>query len=326
MKARGGRFLMLLGAALAIMSFVVVYIFMSNRSLVGASPAAGTVPTAVPVKQVAIAARDLPAYTVLNAANVTLKDIDASAVMSDTTSEPSALYGKMATETMSKGQQIRTDQLAQSGFSNVLARGERAFALAVPQRSTFGGAIAENDRVDVLWSAGLKLDYKVYPDGTVKETTDVYTTTKTLLQDIKVLRVIELQNPPPISGRPGNNGADSNTANPEAEPASAVSRLNAAQTSAMYENGAPYQEVLILAVTDQQAEVLKFARENGGLLDLTLRSSAVMKSAAGEELKDKDNNPIVGDHENETTTGITVKTLIESYGLLPVPQTERGQK
>ncbi len=319
MKARGGRFLLLLGAGLAVMSFVVVYILMSKGSLVG-SNAAASVPTPAPIRQVAVMKANVPAYTMLDASNVTLKDVDASTVMSGTTMEPSAVFGKMTLLPMSNGQQIQTAQLTQAGFSSVLGRSERAFALAVPERSTFGGAITENDRVDVLWSTSLSLqDYQAMPDGTVvqKEGKQVaMTTTKTLLQDVKVLRVLQLQ--PPTPPKAANSG-DTAQADQVAQTNSRVSN----QTVASYSPGAAYTTVLILAVNDEAAEVLKFARENGDSIDLSLRSSAPLRDADGKVQNGPDGKPMIGDHESEKTSGVTLKTLIDKYGVLPVPQANK---
>jgi Flp pilus assembly protein CpaB len=308
MKARGGRFLLILGAGLAVMSFVVVYILMSRGTLLAGGEAASAVPTAVPVTNVVVVKQDVPAYTVLDASNVSLKEVEATTVTSEYTGDVLAVYGKMTTAPLTAGQQVRQDQLTQSGFSNVLARGEKAFALPIPPRNAFGGALTEGDHVDILWSAALKIKYEIYPDGSFKETSDVMSTTKALLQDVKILRVINLEQP-----APAKQGGD-----PEAEPASL--RPGNLQTSNMYVADAPLQQVLILGLTDQEAEVLKFAME-GGTIDLTLRSSAVQKDAEGKEIMGADGKPVRGDHEVEKTTGITLQTLVEQYGVVPLPQT-----
>ncbi len=309
MKARGGRFLLILGAGLAVMSFVVVYILMSRGTLLASGQAASSVPTAVPVTNVVVVKQDVPAYTVLDENNVGLKEVESTTVTGDATSDVMAVYGKMTTARLRAGQQVSQNQLTQSGFSNVLAPGEKAFALPIHPRSAFGGALTEGDHVDVLWSAGLALKYEMAPDGTVKESSDVMTTTKALLQDIKILRVINLEQPAPAS-----------QGDEEAEPVSL--RPGTTQTSAMYTAEAPLQQVLILGVTDQQAEVLKFAME-GGTIDLALRSSAVQRDAAGKEVMGADGKPVRGDHTVEKTTGITINTLIEQYGVLPIPQTQK---
>ncbi|MDQ3704239.1 MAG: Flp pilus assembly protein CpaB [Chloroflexota bacterium] len=309
MKARGGRFLLILGAGLAVMSFVVVYVLMSRSSLLAPGESANAVPTPPPVANVVVVSKAVPAYTVLDESNVALKEVEATTLTDDSVTETSVVFGKMTTAPLTAGQQVRQDQLTQSGFSNILARGEKAFALPILPRNAFGGALTEGDRIDVLWSAALKLKYEVAPDGTVKETTDVMSTTKALLQNIKILRVINLEQPAPA--RQGDS---------EVEPV--LTRPGSVQTSAMYNGETGYQQVLILGVTDQQAEVLKFAME-GGIIDLTLRSSAVQKDAEGKEIMGADGNPVRGDQEIEKTTGITINTLIEQYGVMPVPQTQR---
>jgi pilus assembly protein CpaB len=301
MKARGGRFLLILGAGLAVMSFVVVYILMSKGSLVGSSQAASQVPVAPPTKQIVVVSRDVPAYTVLDASNVTTKDVDASAVVTGTNSDPAAVFGKMTLVSISNGQQVPDDKLTKAGFSNILAPGEKAFTLAVPPSDTFGNTLSEGDHIDVLWSAGVELKSLSTDPNSQKDL--VITSTKALLQDVKILRVIPLSSPQPA--KPGaNNGTDG------AQPAALV---RPSDTAAMYSAGADYSEVLVLGVTDQQAEVLKFARENGSIT-LTLRSSAATKGADGKD--------VLGDHEVEKTTGITLKTLIDQYGLpLSLPKT-----
>ncbi|MEO6456885.1 MAG: Flp pilus assembly protein CpaB, partial [Chloroflexia bacterium] len=266
MKNRGGRFLLILGAGLAAMAFVVVYIVMS-KGTVGGTNQAANVPATVKMTTVAVVKQDLPAYTMLDASNVGLKDVDTSTVASSTTADPSSLYGKMVLVPMSSQQQVQTNLLTEAGFSSVLAKNERAFSLAVQERSTFGNTVTQNDRVDVLWTVAIAYERAVRgAEGKVTYEPSVYTSTKTLLQDVKVLRVISLRPPAPATDEEAQAAADQN-ANP-----------NGAAT--MYDAGAPYQAVFVLGVSDQQAEVLKFARGTG-VLDMTLRSSAVQKDAEG---------------------------------------------
>jgi Flp pilus assembly protein CpaB len=298
MKARGGRFLLILGAGLAVMAFAVVYIVMS-RGLGGG--AAASVPTAVPLTTIAVVNKDVPAYTILDPSNVVVSDVDPSTVPAGAATSPSAVYGKMTLVPITQGQAIQPNQITASGFSNILAKGEKAFSLAVPEKSTFGNAVTENDRVDVLWTTTFRAKTRTPGvEGQVVYEKDVFTSTKTLLQDIHVLRVINLRTPPPPSGDNGSGGA-------EAEQAAATSQ---ATLASMYVEGAPYQAVLVLGLNDQQAEVLKFARENG-IIDLTLRSSAPTTNAEGQEVR--------GDHDIEKTTGVTIRTLVEQYGLLAPP-------
>jgi len=300
MKNRGGRFLLILGAGLAVLAFAVVYL-LTSKGLPQAN--AGTpeqaVATPPPTKVIAVVNQDVPAYTVLDATNVGTMEVDASTAVSPTTDTPSLVFGKMVTQAMSKGQPIMTNQLTTSGFSNVLDKGHKAYTLPIPERNTFGGMITENDYVDVLWTHMYKVSQFIAgPDGKPQEKDQDLPTTKTLLQNIRVMRVISLRAttaPQNNSGQNGNSDATGSVNKPA--PASAST----------YTADAGVTAVLILDVNDQQAEVLKFANENG-TVDLALRSSKETKGADGKD--------VAGDHDPDHTTGITDKVLVEQYGLL----------
>jgi Flp pilus assembly protein CpaB len=225
-------------------------------------------------------------------------------VASNTTADPSSLYGKMLLVPMAGQQQVQTNLLTEAGFSSVLVKNERAFSLAVQERSTFGNTVTQNDRVDVLWTGKIAYERAVRgPDGKVVYQPSEYISTKTILQDIKVLRVISLRPPPPANDEEAQAQADREAAPP-------------VPASAMYDDTAPFQAVFVLGVTDQQAEVLKFARGTG-VLDMTLRSSAAQKDAEGNEVKDAQGKTVMGDHDVEKTTGVTLDILIEQYGVVP---------
>jgi Flp pilus assembly protein CpaB len=332
MKTRGGRFLMVLGVALAIMAFVVVYVVMQKGLVNGAGAGqAQAVPTVPPSVSIAIVARDVPAYTILDASSVTTIDVDASTVPSGTTSTPTDVFGKMTLVPLTKGQPVSISQLTSAGFSDILTTGERAFSLAVPARDTFGDAVTENDHVDLLWSAAIS--YKAQSvDATGKPSfvDTTYTTTKTLLQNVHVLRVIQLAQPVPAGqatqGSPASTNSNNNNSTQEASATVAAALPSASMYSipgALYQD-APFESVVILGVTDQQAEVLTFARDNGQI-DLTLRSSAVQKDDKGAAKKDATGNTLRGDAQVEKTTGITLDTLIQQYGL-PAPKAYTPQQ
>lgn len=307
MKNSRGKVLLLFGAVLAAMAFVAVYVVMSGKLSTTAENNAASVPTAVPMVSVAVVNRDLPAYTMLDSTNVATIDLEESTVPSGTTTSPATIYGKMTLVPLTKGQPVRADQLTETGFSNILAKGERAYSLAVPERSTFGNAVIENDRVDVLWTVAIQYDRpKLGPDGKVTTEPATYSSTKTLLQNIHVLRVIQLaQDVPAGAQRSQSTDASAQTASTGPAPSA----------SSMYAAEAPFRSVLVLGLTDQQAEVLTFARENG-LVDLTLRSSALQKNETGEVVKDEQGKDVRGDSEVEKTTGIGLDTLIKEYGVL----------
>ncbi len=311
MKKRGGRFLLILGAGLAVMAFAVVYVLTSKT--VSQSQTAA-VPTPLPMVSIAVAKDDVPAYAVLDASNVAMLDVDASTAVSPTVRDAVGVYNKMTLLPLAKGQPILANQLTTSGFSNVIDKGKRAFTLAVPQRSTFGGALTENDYVDVLWTQKFEVIQLVPgPDGKNEEKIKELASTKTVLENIQVLRVVDLH---PAAAPSNGNGGSGNSQNSQADNASSTKRTSTtAAVNTAYTSDALPAAVLLLAVTTQQAEVLKYAQENG-IIDLALRSSGAQKGPDSKTLKGPDGKDIIGDHDPEKTTGITSKVLVEQYGLL----------
>jgi Flp pilus assembly protein CpaB len=305
MKARGGRFILILGVGLAALAFVVAYILISRGS--GGTPQDQTasVPEDPEFRTIVVARGSLPAFTVLDATNTTIKDVDATTAPSDAVEAPELLYQMMTLAPVSDGTPLLPSQLSKAGFSNILAKGERGYSLPVQESDTFGNGISEGDRIDLLitipWEVAIPWRSD---DGKTKFDPGVYTSTKALLQNIKVVRVVNL--------------SVATTRNQSQSDNEASGRASAGAASDMYADDAPYAAALILAVTDQQAEVIKYGRENG-IIDLTLRSSAVQRNPDGTPVKDAEGKEVRGDPEIEKTTGITADELVKQYGLLPPP-------
>ena len=310
MKAKGGRFLLLLGAGLAALAFVVVYILMSRGQIATQDQAAAVV-NAPTMRPVVVVKGNVPAFSVLDSTNLTVIEKEDGTQVPGAIESPELAYQMMTLAPMTDGQEVVLAQLTRAGFSSVLAKGEKAFSLPVKQTNTFGGGITEGDRVDILvtnlWDVNIPWRG---PDGQPQYQKDVYNVTKTLLQDIKVLRVVNLVAVQP-KGQGGSEGAAAETAATNSN----VGRVYG--SAAMYAADAPYAMELVLAVNDQQAEVIKYARENF-VIDITLRSSAVQLGPDGKPLMEG-GKEVRGDHEPETTTGITADELVKTYGLVPPP-------
>jgi len=236
----------------------------------------------------------LKAYTVLNAQNVTLKSVDPSTVLTTTARTPDQVVGKMTTRDYQDGDAISTDEsaLTDPGIAQLLGqnpynKGKHAFALSVQEIDTFNQGITDNDNVDVLWSRQYDVTGYVQPPsgGAPEKVERQLMSTKTLLQNVKVLKAISLK----LNQGSSNSGKVVNSAG-----ASNANQQQQAQQAvqAPYAKDAPPTMVLILAVSDQDAEVIKFARENG-IVNLALRAA--------------------DDTEPDRTTGITDKILVEDY-------------
>jgi len=117
------------------------------------------------------------------------------------------------------------------------------------------------------------------------------TSVKVLLQGLQVIATIL---PPPSAAETGTAAPA-----PDAAPSGASGGVTLAGQ----------QEIVILAVTPQQAEVIKFAMSNGDphAITLTLRSP--------KDFVDQDGNPVVP--QTVVTSGIVLKTLVDEWGVLP---------
>jgi Flp pilus assembly protein CpaB len=291
------------------MAFVVVYLVMSKSS----TPADQTasVPDTTIMKRIVVAKKDIPAYTTLDDSNLGMQEVELSAAPPNAVTDVGLLYKKLSNVRLTANTPVLESQVSSVSFSNVLAKGERAFSLPVTARNTFADSITDNDRVDVLWTIAIN-GSRPYKDeaGATKYKDETYMSTKSILQDVKVLRVISLRPTLPQQNSGAADGSAQTASNQAAQPS----------LSSMYTADAPYASVLLLAVNDQQAEVLKYAQENGGgKIDLILRSSAPARDAEGNPVKDATGNEVRGDHEVEQTSGVTINQLVKAYGLVPPP-------
>jgi pilus assembly protein CpaB len=137
---------------------------------------------------------------------------------------------------------------------------------------------------------------------TEESVTDLQST-KTLVQNVQVLRVIK---PPAVpEGTPTPGGAPQQEGPPQTDSSGQpVGEGGAAQPNqqgqpAAGETLVPGSWILVLAVTDQEAELIKLSREQGTGVTLVLRGR--------------------GDTAVETTVGATLDLLVSQFGL-PLPE------
>jgi Flp pilus assembly protein CpaB len=185
------------------------------------------------------------------------------------------------------------EDVTDPGVSQVLGRNERAFVISVKEINNFGGQLVDGDVVNLLWTRNFEITTSIVgPDGEATQVIKTLPTTKKILDNIKILRVVKLR---PGNAKKAGSGAAVNAQGGESRDTdSEAAQLAAMQGLYVAAPEPPPTAALILAITDQQAEVIKFARETG-MIDLTLRA--------------KD------DAEVERTTGITDKIMIEDYGV-----------
>lgn len=285
---RSNRLILLIGVFLAALVFVFVVILLGGGGggLGGPGTAASAPPTEV---DTVVAARDIPLGVTVTAAMVTTQKLAVDVQEPGAYGNVSQAIGKVARQTITKGQQITSFQFGDSGSSARIEclAGFTCIAVMVDQVSGVGTLIKTGDYVDLVASVSPTFPLNSFVGSATAATVVdplIYdpTSVKVLIQGVQV--VATLLPPPPA--------AETGAAAP------------APDTGGTVLNG--QQEIVIIAVTTQQAEVVKFAQLDG-TITLTLRSPKDFVDASG--------NPVVP--PTVTTTGIVLKTMIDDLGVLP---------
>jgi len=312
---RSNRVMLLLGIVLACAAFGGVLLFGRPAPAAEAAPVTVTVVTA---------AEDLPLGTAITTAQLaTVQKPVADAL--DTYRDPVQLDGQVVRRLVRQGEALTSRDFQTLGDAagadvvRALTAGQRAIAVRVDSLSGVGTLIQAGDFVDVIAAVAdgsakfpvvLETELLAGPEdtdettetdetgeaGDIDETGEVdvneeteqdeaaeaaeepfkkiddvinNTSVKMLVQNVQVLGVLESG---PAAGTPAE-------ADPEAAPQ-------------------PTGMIVILSVTAQEAELVRFAQLDGDL-SLVLRSPA---DAAATP---------------ETTTGVTLRELVDNHGVLP---------
>ena len=282
---RSNRLILLIGVFLAALAFVFVVILLSGGDGGTGGPGATATPPAE--LDTVVAARDIPLGVTVTAAMVTTQKIPTDNREVGALGAPSQAIGKVARATVTKGQQVTAAVfLSQSAPTSIeCLAGFTCMAIQVDQVSGVGTLIRTGDYVDVVAQISPTFPINYFIDPGVEQPTTALvdpTSVKVLMQGLQVVATLL---PPP----------------PQAEAGAPTPAPDSGGTSLTGQ-----QEIVILAVTPQQAEVLKFAQVDGNIT-LTLRSP--------KDFVDEQGNPIIP--ETITTTGTVLTTMIRDFGVLP---------
>jgi pilus assembly protein CpaB len=281
---RSNRLILLIGVFLAIVAFVgIVVVFQGDRGGGSGSQTPSELPTV-------FAARGIALGTPITKEMLTSKNL--AVTQRDATAFPDAslLLGKIARQDIAAGKQL-TARDFDTGVSGGLLTvntppGMVTIAVQVDQVSGVGTVIRQGDYVDLL--VGFTGDK--FPVVTLSPSDDQITvvsglnatSVKLLLQGMQVVGTLlppreTAEGAAPTAGEPGTTLTGQ-------------------------------QEIVILAVTAQQAEVIKYAQMDGAI-SLVLRSP--------QDFRDENGNvvpaTVVG------TTGVTLRILVDEYDVL-IPQ------
>lgn len=301
MKRKSGRVVLLFGLLVVILLAVAAFLLlnpMGGKSGGGLFSPPQVTPTArafVVVQPV----KDIEAgYYITNTEFFKTVETTQSVYATGYVHNLSEVREKVVVDTLLQDEPVRVDQLRQPGLAERMPPGKRAFALEVDILSGIVGHLKQNDYVDVVLSGRVEEYYPqtfplaieyVSPDGRPDpvELPSPWTaiepfrllTVKTAVEDIRVLEVISIT----------SKAETKSNATPTPGPA-----------------GLPDGWILILEVTPQQAEVLRFAIDEGWVYQLMLRpygDRTVVRDPAA-------------------TTGVTTWILLDANGQyrMPIPR------
>lgn len=268
MRKRTGTLIMVVGVVLAVVAGLMVF----------AVTRQARAERTAQVEQVLVvmAAQDIADGSVISSDGLTMKPFPAEFVPPGAIVSPEDAIGKYSTTFITKGQIVLANQFSQTRRTGNLAlsvpSGKVAIALPMTDLMSTSGAIMAGDRVDILLTINLK---EIQIKDPLAEETPVVTNdsnarnpvTQTTLQNVEVIAVGQ------IEGDEYTSGTSATTAG-----STATNRVPPA---------------VIVLLDPQDALVLKYAKDSGGVVDLALRAP--------------------GDTEQNTTDPITIDHLFERF-------------
>ena len=274
---RSNRLILLIGILLAAVAGVGAFVLLQQQ------PAQPTTPTMTTVVEAAV---DIPLGTKILEGMVVATEYPIADAPTGGYRQVGEVIGQTVRTEVTKGQMI-TAYVFTAGVGTVteitplIESGKRAMAIRVDQTTGVGTLIKPGDHVDLVVAYTIQL-YERTADGAIQNVVTPQKSVKIVLQDLEVLGTL-LPPPEQTAQQPGA------TPEPGQQPGAATT-LN------------DQQQIVIVAVTPQQSEVIKYAQvaEPEAAITLILRSA-------------DDYEPAVPD----TTTGIILKLMVDQYGVLP---------
>lgn len=287
---RSNRLVLLIGIFLAIVAFVLIFVLLSGNRGGTSTPEAPT------TKTIVVAIDEIPLGAQITAEMVEEQTVEIAKAAPDGFNAESLVISQIVRQKVLPGTEItqRTLGVGTTGQCQQVDTPalQRSIAVQVDQVTGVGTLIKPGDYVDVVVGfTGDKFPVvTVNPeDNGVTVVSGLNSTSvKLLLQGIQVLCSLL----PPVQ-------AVDNQGQPVTDQGTALTGQ---------------QEIVIMSVTPQQAEVIKFAQMDGNI-SLVLRN-------AGEFLDPVTGEPI--QPVTDATTGVTLKVLVDGgYGVLP-PEVIQG--
>ena len=271
--ARSNRLFIVGGVICAVAAFVGIVFFLGSQG-------SGATAQQATTRNVLVTLQDVEVGQAITPEMVEVREVSIDAAAGTPLGDPSLLANRPAVFAVAKGQQVTEETFGHVGSAQIdiagqLRPGEKAVSFQVDRVTGLDFLLQQGDVIDIVISVEVSVSEV---DDETGETTNIdalgtQRTVKTVIQARRVLYVSD-------TGTFAPDGEEGE----EQEPTTPTDQM-----------------IIIVAGTDQDAELLKFAQRDmneNGAITVTLRSP--------------------GDEAVEETTGITLDRLITDYGV-PVP-------
>ena len=244
----------------------------------GTNPPPAAVPTAPTQLPVVVAALDIPLGSVVTQEMLTTRTLAVNVIEASAYGDPSQAVGKTTRKAIVAGGQIHSTDFQNRAVPLSVPTGKRAMTIQINELTGVGNLVDVGDTVDLI----ISLRGDAFP--VVQVLNDGSITVVSGLNPLSVKLPLLLQDVQIIGV----------IESPAPAPAAAANGAPAPSVGPAITN---VPKLIILAVTPAQAEVMLFARTTG-TLDVILRSPLDAGQTAD-------------------TTGVILKTLVDTYGVLP---------
>ena len=305
---RSGRLFIVLGIALALVAGLLAVVALTGDDGDDDTTADTSGQSEPEEITIVVAARDVPAHERITEEDVEEQTVDSDTVSGDVVRNSVEVIGLAYGDDLTAGQALVRDRLESPGLANSIEPGRRAFALPVDEAGMVGGLVRDDDRLDIVFSTRVDLlrvtgtaPLEVFDRLELEGVVDPETGADALIippygQDVG-----------PTYPYPGEDGSrfwvsDLEVGDPVTKlMLQNVRVLRTIAPSTSETTGEQTQGFLVLDVSPDEAEVLRFMLTNG-TFQIVLRG--------------------LEDDEVMTTDGQTYNEMVDELGL-PVPKTVR---
>lgn len=308
---RNGRLYIIAGIVLAVAAGALLFFYLTSvrnevaqQQLLKAPP-----PTPIPDVSVVVLTQDIRPATIITGEMLRSETRKQTDVPPDAVRSASEVIDQMLAIETKSGTVLRRADVQPVAFN--LPKGKKAMAVFVDDLSSIAGLVRERDYVDIVvvekmkvaipavagtptagGQAASKPQAKPGEEQTAVavQPTDDQHAVKTVAQRVQVIKVVTPPQPQPANQQ-GNQAATQPPAAPTPTSTTAAVATPTGRISGQ-------NVILVLAVTDQEAEIIRFVRDTG-------QFQLIMRGR--------------DDSEIEETKGMTLDILIRDYGV-PVPR------